>query len=211
MNKKENPNNAVGEQIVLLRQMIENAEKSIKSAKSLITQLEPTSSFQEKRTRTSENGDDKIVEGTFDGENMIGADGKQYPVPANYASKSKLVEGDTLKLTIVPDGSFVYKQIGPIERKRVIGKLMKDDQGKFYVLAEGRSFKVLLASVTYFKASVGDEVTLLVPAKGESAWGCIENVIKDITNVATENGNRVADITEENTPDLKALEDELKL
>ena len=58
----------------------------------------------------------KIIEGQFDGQNMIGPDGKVYPVPANYASKSKLVEGDTLKLTIAQDGSFIYKQIGPVER-----------------------------------------------------------------------------------------------
>ena len=65
----------------------------------------------------------KVIEGAFDGQNMIGPEGKIYPVPANYASKSKLVEGDTLKLTIVDDGSFIYKQIGPVERKKLIGSL----------------------------------------------------------------------------------------
>lgn len=58
---------------------------------------------------------------------MIGPDGKTYPVPANYASKSKLVEGDTLKLTIATNGSFIYKQIGPIERKKLIAKVGLDD------------------------------------------------------------------------------------
>ena len=47
------------------------------------------------------------MEGVFDGQNMMGPDGKKYPVPANYASKSKLVEGDVLKLTISDDGSFI--------------------------------------------------------------------------------------------------------
>ena len=42
----------------------------------------------------------RVIEGVFDGENMIGPDGKQYSVPANYASKSKLVEGDILKMKI---------------------------------------------------------------------------------------------------------------
>ncbi|MBU1146566.1 hypothetical protein KKD80_03410, partial [Patescibacteria group bacterium] len=40
---------------------------------------------------------ERIMEGVFNGQNMIGADGKEYLVPANYASKSKLVEGDILK------------------------------------------------------------------------------------------------------------------
>ncbi|MEJ0073033.1 MAG: hypothetical protein WDN27_03050 [Candidatus Saccharibacteria bacterium] len=44
-------------------------------------------------------------------------------MPANYASKSKLVQGDILKLTIADDGAFLYKQIGPIARKQVVGAL----------------------------------------------------------------------------------------
>ena len=42
----------------------------------------------------------RVVEGVFNGQNMIGGDGEEYPIPANYSSKSKLVEGDILKLTI---------------------------------------------------------------------------------------------------------------
>ncbi len=67
---------------------------------------------------------------------MIGADGKQYPVPANYASKSKIVEGDMLKLTITPEGSFIYKQIGPVERRRLIGVVNQDADGNFFITAE---------------------------------------------------------------------------
>ena len=73
---------------------------------------------------------------------MVGSDGKNYPVPANYASKSKLVQGDILKLTIADDGAFLYKQIGPIPRKQVVGKLKLgldepcslDEQGHRFVL-----------------------------------------------------------------------------
>jgi len=63
----------------------------------------------------------KVIEGVFDGQNMVGSDAKTYPVPANYASKSKLVQGDILKLTIAEDGAFLYKQIGPIPRKQIVG------------------------------------------------------------------------------------------
>jgi len=79
------------------------------------------------RRRENESGEylapsneGKIIEGVFDGQNMVGSDGRQYIVPPNYASKSKLVEGDILKLTIQPNGSFIYKQIGPIERQRTV-------------------------------------------------------------------------------------------
>ena len=121
----------------------------------------------------------KIIEGQFDGQNMIGPDGKVYPVPANYASKSKLVEGDTLKLTIADDGSFIYKQIGPVERKKVIAK-MSLENGQYVALVGEKHYKVLYASVTYFKAQPGDEVTIVVPANTEATWAAIEALISTV-------------------------------
>jgi ABC-type amino acid transport substrate-binding protein len=107
---------------------------------------------------------------------MIGPDGKVYPVPANYASKSKLVEGDTLKLTIAQDGSFIYKQIGPIARKKIIAKMALEN-GQYVAVVGDRNYRVLYASVTYFKAQPGDEVTVVVPEVGEAQWAAIEAVI----------------------------------
>ena len=118
----------------------------------------------------------QIIEGMFDGEKMIGPDKKEYSVPANYASKSKLIPGDILKLSIGEDGSFIYKQIGPVERKRIVGTLTYDD-GQYRVIGEGKSYKVLLASVTYFRAEIGDKITLVVPELEESEWAAIENVL----------------------------------
>jgi hypothetical protein len=107
---------------------------------------------------------------------MIGPDGKSYPVPANYASKSKLVQGDLLKLIIGDDGAFIYKQIGPIERKKVIGTLSLHD-GQYFVEARGKQYHVLFASVTYFKAQPGDQVTVVLPEGEEAEWAAIEAVI----------------------------------
>ncbi|MEK7528540.1 MAG: hypothetical protein AAB592_02130, partial [Patescibacteria group bacterium] len=122
------------------------------------------------------SGHEQVIEGVFDGQNMHGPDGKTYPVPANYASKSKLVPGDVLKLTIQYDGSFLYKQIAPVERKRLVGPLIHDE-GQYRVLAGSKAYKVLLASVTYFRAKIGDEITLMVPALEDSDWGAIEHVL----------------------------------
>jgi len=118
----------------------------------------------------------KVIEGVFDGQNMMGPSNKTYPVPANYASKSKLVEGDILKLTISHDGSFIYKQIGPIERKKLIGKITMQD-GTYMVEAGGKLYHVLFASVTYFKAQPGDEVTIVTPSDRDASWAAIEAVI----------------------------------
>jgi hypothetical protein len=116
----------------------------------------------------------KVIEGVFDGQNMVGADGKMYPVPANYASKSKLVQGDILKLTIAEDGAFLYKQIGPVARKQVVGAL-KLENGHYFVSVGQKNYRVLLASVTYFKAKPGDQVSVNVPEEDENAeWAAIE-------------------------------------
>jgi hypothetical protein len=40
------------------------------------------------------------IRGIFDGQSMVKEDGEKYPVPDNYASKSKLLEGDGLELKI---------------------------------------------------------------------------------------------------------------
>jgi hypothetical protein len=52
----------------------------------------------------------RTVNGYFNGERMVGSDNKLYDVPKNYASKSKLVEGDMLRL-IYTDKGHVYKQV----------------------------------------------------------------------------------------------------
>jgi len=121
----------------------------------------------------------RIVEGVYDGEKMIGPDGKQYIVPPNYASKSKLIEGDMLKLTITSKGSFLFKQIGPVDRTRVVGRLYFDrDEKQYFGRTADTSYKLLTASVTYFKGETDDEVIMLVPQDAVSKWAAVENVIK---------------------------------
>ncbi len=129
------------------------------------------------RVEEAEDDDSQVIEGVFDGQNMLGSDESLYPVPANYASKSKLVEGDQLKLTIQPNGAFIYKQIEQIERQLVTGKLILEGS-QYQVLADdGKVYKVLYASVTFFRAQVGNTVTIILPAGQEATWGAIENVL----------------------------------
>ena len=164
------------EKIESLRKTIQDAEKTIQSAKATLLKLEGGNNTPAKDF-SNESDEENIFYGTFDGQIMIGDDGKQYPVPANYASKSKVVEGDMLKLTI-DNGNFLYKQVGPIERKNLIGIAGQDESGNYFVMAEGTPYKILLASVTYFKISPGDEVVITIPAEGRTTWAAIENVLQ---------------------------------
>ncbi len=121
----------------------------------------------------------RMVEGVFDGISMVGSDGNVYAIPPNYASKSRLVEGDVLKLTIKPDGTFVYKQIGPAERRRLVGCLAFDASSDSHVVLCGPAvYKVLGASVSFFKGQPGDETVVLVPKSAQSVWAAVENIVK---------------------------------
>lgn len=173
----------ISNKLALLKEMLDSAEANLRSARQIMVELgggggDTHGTLVKKAAALKAGGGDgaQIIEGVFDGQNMIGPDGKSYPVPANYASKSKLAQGDVLKLTIADDGSFIYKQIGPVERKRIVGPLVYED-GQYKVLANGKSYKVLLASVTYYRAEVGDNVTVIVPEFEESEWGAIDNVL----------------------------------
>jgi hypothetical protein len=173
--------------LVRIKELIDNAESALKVAQQLLADTMGLNEgskvdfavYKEKAAAiptASAAATGKIIEGVFDGQNMIDKKGNTFPVPANYASKSKLVAGDVLKLTITEDGRFLYKQIGPVERKTVVGPLVYNE-GHYQVLANGKPFNVLLASVTYYRAAVGDEITLIIPMKEDSVWGAIEAVL----------------------------------
>ncbi len=169
--------------LVQIQELIDSAMSSLKTAHALLRDV--TGVVDSNRERhisraTSFTGGavatGRVIEGVFDGQNMVDSAGQTYPVPANYASKSKLVEGDGMKLTITDEGKFIYKQIAPIQRRTALGLLIQED-GQYKVLAEGKAFRVLLASVTFYRAEVGDQVTILLPEEGEAQWGAVEAVI----------------------------------
>lgn len=158
-------------QIKRLRALIQEAETNLAAAKELLVSVVGEDPVVTNAVKDEALG--KIIEGVFDGQNMVGSDGKTYPVPANYASKSKLVQGDILKLTIADDGAFMYKQIGPIPRKQVVGVLEQKD-GHYYVKVGDKEYRVLLASVTYFKAKPGDQVSINIPEEEDAEWAALE-------------------------------------
>lgn len=161
-------------QIKRLRSLLSEAETNVAAAKELLISL--VGEEEETTPAAMEDQAGKVIEGVFDGQNMIGPDGKTYPVPANYASKSKLVQGDILKLTIAEDGTLIYKQIGPVPRKKVIGTV-EHKGGQYYINVDGDEYRVLMASVTYFKAQAGDQVTAVIPEEENAEWAAIEAAI----------------------------------
>ena len=165
--------------LALIQQRLDEAERNIQYIRQALEEsvTGSVSLTGDEFDQPLDTGEERIIEGVFDGQNMQGNDGEEYPVPPNYASKSKLVEGDILKLTIGSDGSFTYKQIGPVERRRLVGRLTVDEHGTFGVETPEKVYRVLLASVTFYKAEKGDEVTILLPIHGEAEWGAVEHIV----------------------------------
>jgi hypothetical protein len=173
-----------GQQLNLIKNLLFQIEDHAKQINDIIyPYVNQTQDFKLKISQphvksSDQDAEAQVIEGVFDGEQMIGPDGHQYNVPANYASKSRLVEGDMMKLTITSSGTFVYKQIEPIDRRRLTGILEETETGEYLVLADDRRWHVLSASISYYKGEAGDQVTIVIPKQGLSKWAAIENIMK---------------------------------
>ncbi|HBK33926.1 TPA: hypothetical protein DEP34_04735 [Candidatus Uhrbacteria bacterium] len=165
----------VHESLGYVMELLEQNETS--NAKQQLAQLLSTKSvFMRQKDEAMGT---RVLEGVFDGTNMVGEDGHVYPVPPNYASKSRLVEGDILKLTLQADGTHVFKQIRPIERRRIVGVLSYDEEAQVHVVtAEEVMYQVLPASISYHRGVVGDPVVLAIPKSGGSRWAAVETIMK---------------------------------
>jgi len=155
-----------------IRILLDKAEDCLNQAREILQE-----SQLQRKTLDLINKSSRIIEGIFDGQSIVCQDNKKYPVLENYASKSKLVVGDILKLKIEKDGTFVFKQIGPVERKKAVGQLIEDIHG-YKVRAKGKLYQVLSAAVSYYKCQPGDKATIIIPKKGQACFGAIDNVIR---------------------------------
>lgn len=132
------------------------------------------------------------IAGTFDGQYLVGEDGNKYEVPANYAAKSRLVFGDTLKM-VEEDEKKLFKQVEKVERKRVDGIVSKKE-GRWYVLCDSGSYRISDIAATFNGVEVNDEVKIIIPAQNLSApFAALDRVLTD------KKGNKeyVADIVSE--------------
>lgn len=158
----------MNKQVELIRQALAASESSIRLAKQLLNELEQGS--KSKGVDTALPG----IIGTFDGENMVTESGDKHPIPANYASKSMLIVGDTMKL-VDEKGEKRFKQIEHVKRYKTKGTLTKKE-GKFHVVSQEGSYKVLPASVDHAGVVVGEELQIIIPAKNQTAaWAVIDS------------------------------------
>ena len=170
--------------ILAIKDFIITSEKSLKSAKKLLNDLAKENdidlnapvklSTSGLHSYSDENA--KIIEWVFTWEEMLGSDWNKYPVPVNYASKSKMVQWDKLKLTIDQNGRMTYKQIAPIEREVRTG-LLTDNKWKYQVVCDWDVYDLLTAAVTHFKAEIWDTLSVLLPKWKPASFAAIDAVI----------------------------------
>lgn len=170
--------------IIAIRDFISSAEKSIKNANKLLKDIlkENDIDFNSevdldtKWLNSYNSWNSKIIEWIFTWEEMLWSDWNSYPVPVNYASKSKMVQWDKLKLTIETNWKMLYKQIEPIEREIKTWLLSKEKE-RYQVISEWKTYNVLTASVTHFKWNIWDTVSILIPSWKQATFAAIDNII----------------------------------
>jgi len=180
------------DQLSTLEQLLQKMETDLARARRMLAKLQDkevvpgdksekldTDLLSENLSSYEEDDNIQVVEGVYDGYFMVGADKKKYPVPMNYASKSKLIPGDILKLRIMSDGKLLYKLIGQANKKYIKATLSKtDDNNKFTAITDdGQVFFLNQAAVTYFKGQTGDELSIIVNADGLGNFAAIEALI----------------------------------
>lgn len=170
-----------------IERTVENIDKEVKKIKSILNRLvkfdpaNPPETIAISWEQKEEDDGDIVqtIEGVFDGVTMIGDDKKKYPVPTNYASKSKLVPGDRLKLRIMQDGKMLYKLVVPIERQTVRAFLSRDEvSGKDIAIYNNETFFLNHAAVSYFKGKPGDEAYILLNKEDPGTHAAIEAILR---------------------------------
>jgi hypothetical protein len=182
MTKNNSRKNNQQASLQALQELISTAERSLHHAKNLVNQIvgkkpaETVDNLDVGGLHEYKHGKAKIIEGVFTGKDMLGADKKLYPVPANYASKSKIVEGSKLKVTIKADGTYQYKIIDVIDYISTTGTLIKDGD-HFVVISQNGIYQVIPAAVTYIHARVGDRVSIRIPKDIKATYAAIDTLV----------------------------------
>lgn len=181
--------------IASILSLIEISQNNLKQAKEQLMLLAgekgvgitPNATTDYESVRRSVNPEEydalEVTEGYFDGESMVGDNGKLYPVPPNYASKTQLIIGDRMK-RILTTTRESFKLIKPAERQRVVGAFQIDpQQDLYYVEVDGieQPVRVLKASATFAMKNLGlqlgDRVAVIIPRDVTPVWGALSTVV----------------------------------
>jgi hypothetical protein len=141
-------------QIKKIEQLISKSEYNLAQLKDALQVL---SSMAEKPDYSQVPG----ITGYFDGSHLVDESGNKYEVPANYAAKSRIMYGDSLKM-IEEEGKTIFKLTDKQEKRKIEGVLNKKD-GKWYLLADTGTYKISDVAAEFNGAVVQAKARALVP------------------------------------------------
>lgn len=172
-------------QIEAIESDLKKVKKTLTTLSSLkwnITSLEDIIQANKKTHKALQKAsEENVVEWEFDGYFMVGDDTKKYPVPINYASKSKLIPGDRLKLKIKNNGELIYKLIQAAERQHIRAVLSKDkkDNNKYIAIgSDKKTYSLNSAAVSYYKWLPWDEAYITINKDGKWHYAALDAIIK---------------------------------
>ncbi len=158
--------------IKLLIKKLENWDKEISDL-----DLDDILLWISKLNKPLESGFETIIEGIFDGNNMIWVDNKKYVVPSNYSSKSKIIQWDNLKLKISSEGNMIYKVILQVNRKNIKWLITKNDDWKFVALWDDEKiYNLNQAAVSFFHGKPWDEAILIINSDKKCDYAALESI-----------------------------------
>lgn len=132
--------------------------------KQQATPLKPMSVAPSTNTVLSPSAAGEItdeIEGSFDGQFLVSATGQKVEVPANYASKSRILYGDMVK-AYKENGEQKFKVTTKQPRKKIKALTVKRE-GKWFVVTGLGSYKIADATADFNNLQVNQEVNVLVP------------------------------------------------
>ncbi len=119
------------------------------------------------------------VEGTFDGVFLVPTDGEKIEVPAAYASKTRILYGDTVKM-YDDNGEKKFKVMVKQPRKTLNAMATKRDN-KWYALTGLGAYKISDSFAEFNKLRLNDRLTILVPEGNLLVpFAAIEEVTKPV-------------------------------
>lgn len=143
-----------------LYEIIEKMQFQLELVKEIVVKLQAQDRYDSLK-------DIPGIEGKFDGKYLVTSEGERIEVPANYASKSRIVYGDTLKM-YEENGRKMFKQLIKLPRRKVLAVLSKKE-GKFYALSEFGDHEISSTSVEHNNLSVGDQIQIILPEENLKA------------------------------------------
>jgi len=152
-----------------LRVLVSEARTALEKLYNALAAFSPSSVTKSPTASTSVP---IAIEGVFDGREMIADDGVHFAVPENYASKSKLLEGDMLQC-MCENGRNYFKQLQRVARITVTARLLRiDTECGVAENAAGATYKILHAPLRFFRVTPGDTLTLEIPECG-GMWAAV--------------------------------------